>query len=852
MRDNQLIDAMKNYTLYNAGNRIKGILIKTFVSACLLFGCISQVFAEHKGYVFVDKNGNGVFDKGEKALKGVAVSDGLSVVLTAADGSFSLPGHPKERFIFITTPGGFKTNNAHYRKIEPGNPEYSFALEPYEATKKDGSHSFIHIADTEIFNTENHEDWISSIRGYAVNEGAAFIIHTGDICYEKGLESHIRLMNTEVMNCPVFYCIGNHDLVKGTYGEELYESLYGPVYYSFDAGSVHYIVTPMLGGDYRPGYTKEDVYRWMKNDLALLPEGKAVMVFNHDLLTGEDEFIYGINDREFIRLNDYNLKAWIYGHWHIHYMKKQGDVRSISTGTPDKGGIDHSTSAFRVMHVDNKGDFSSELRYTYIDKSIRIASLTDGQAPVLASGSVPLSVNVYSSVSPVKEVSYVCEVNGRQAGKKKKLQQQTDWNWYQEIPSAICRTGDSVKVRVTAVFNNGETVGTECTFTYPEDKPVVRLGTDWTNLSGDPAHQGISSDTLRVPLVLAWVENVKANIYMSSPLVYKGNIYVASVDENLKGDGHIYALDGKSGRLLWKYPVRNSIKNTIAADNGFIFAQDAEGFLYAVSAETGELGWEKKLAVNGLPALIEGLVVSDGVVYAGTGKGLCALKSGTGEEIWTNTGWGQGEGTTSTLSLGDGVLIGGAQWRGLYGNEASTGKMLWQTSKNGLSDRGASPSIHRNLAYIISRSSLFILDTRTGETIVRKDLPEKVDVTSTPLLTDKEIIFGTSTSGLIALDRETLDRKWVFQVGEGLVYTGPYIRKPAAAIETSPVLSGSTVYVGASDGSIYGIDKKKGTQVWCHQTGAPVFSTVSVSGNALIATDFSGNVYAFVSSLSDR
>ena len=30
--------------------------------------------------------------------------------------------------------------------------------------------------------------------------------------------------------------LANHDLVKGKYGEELFESIYGPVYYSFDAG----------------------------------------------------------------------------------------------------------------------------------------------------------------------------------------------------------------------------------------------------------------------------------------------------------------------------------------------------------------------------------------------------------------------------------------------------------------------------------------------------------------------------------------------------------------------------------------------------------------------------------------
>ena len=52
-------------------------------------------------------------------------------------------------------------------------------------------------------------------------------------------------MNTSNMDCPMFYCIGNHDLVKGKYGEEVFENVYGPVYYSFDFGNVHYVVTPI-------------------------------------------------------------------------------------------------------------------------------------------------------------------------------------------------------------------------------------------------------------------------------------------------------------------------------------------------------------------------------------------------------------------------------------------------------------------------------------------------------------------------------------------------------------------------------------------------------------------------------
>lgn len=823
---------------------------RLLLSLCL--GCIvTGLSAQHTGRVFEDKNNNGVFDKGERPLKGVSVSDGLNVVQTSGDGTFTLAGHDKERFVFITTPSGYRTDNKHYRRIEGKNGEYQFGLQSYNGGRitKGGNHKFVHIADTEIFNTENHEDWVNDVRDYVKNEKAAFIIHTGDICYENGLKSHINLMNTANMDCPMFYCIGNHDLVKGKYGEELFESIYGPVFYSFEVGNVHYIVTPMLGGDHAPSYKMADVYRWMKNDLAFVPKEKAVMVFNHDLLTYDDRFVYGKNEKEPINLNEHNLKAWIYGHWHINYMKKQGDVYSISTATLDKGGIDHSTSAFRVLHVDGKGDFTSELRYTYIDKHIRIASLADGQMPVLQSGILPLSVNVYSSVSPVKEVTYTCSVNNKQVVKGKKLRQQTDWNWYAGIPRLSAKQGDVVTVHAVAKFGNGETAQAETSFTYqPGKQAVVRFDGDWDNLSGNPQHTGTAQAALATPLTLAWTKNVGANLYMTSPLIYKGNVYVASIDEDLQGKGAIFALNGQTGDILWRYPVRNSIKNTIAIDGGKVYAQDAEGYLYAVDAATGKLVWEKKLNVNGLPALIEGLVADRGIVYAGTGKGLCASNGATGETLWTNTGWGQGEGTTSTNSLNRNILVSGVQWSALYANDATTGKLLWKAAKDGLRNRGASPAFHGDLLYLISDASVFILNATNGKIIVRKPMPFSVDVTSTPLLTDKEIIFGSARNGLVALDRETLEPKWNFKTEDALVYTSPYSRKASSTIETSPILAGNTVFVGASDGRIYGIDKETGKASWQYATGAPVFGSVAASGNALVTTDFAGNVYVFVSS----
>lgn len=814
--------------------------MKKLLLLSLWLAVAGNAAAAYTGRVFVDANGNGVFDKGEKPLKNVKVSDGLNVVATGADGTFTLAGHERERFVFITTPSGYKTWNQHYRRIESSVQSYDFGLIPYDAgLGKSGAHRFVHISDTEIFNTDNNEVWADHLRQYVNNEKVAFIVHTGDICYEKGLKAHIELMNTRNMQVPVFYCLGNHDLVKGKYGEELFENYYGPVYYSFDVAGVHYVVTPMAGGDYQPGYTRDDVCRWLKNDLAHIDPQTPVYFFNHDLLTYGDDFTYR-GKTESIDLNAYNLKAWIYGHWHINYRKQQGNVQTVSTATLDKGGIDHSLGAYRTLHVDGKGNFTSELRYCYLERQLHVAS------PVGRTGTSTLTVNAYSSVSPVKQVTYTCLQGNKVLLKNKSLHPHTDWTWGAELSLRSEWAGKELTLNVVATLGNGETMRQTQTFTYVPQQETVRLEQNWDNLLGNAAHAGgVTTASLDSTLTLAWVKNVGANLYMTSPLIHNGVIYVASLDEDLKGKAHLYALEGTTGQLLWKYPVQNSIKNTIVIARDKVFAQDAEGTLYAVDCRTGALCWKYQLPVNGLPALIEGLVASENVVYAGTGKGLSALEAETGRLLWQNQDWNQGEGTTTTFSEGAGMLIGATQWGALYGNDAQTGRMLWSASANGLRNRGASAAIHNGLLYLISDHSFFILEARTGRVVVRKPLDYSVDVTSTPLLTDKEIIFGTAQQGLVALDNETLEQKWNCPVGESLIYTAPYTRPVSATIETSPIQAGNLIFVAASDGTVYGVNKETGAVAWQYATGAPCFGTVAASGNTLVVTDFGGNVYAF-------
>ena len=107
-----------------------GIIIKYGMVISLLSCIAHQTMAQYAGKVFVDENKNGLFDKGEKLLQDVSVSDGLNVVSTDSDGTFRLPGHTRAHFLFIPTHSGYNTDNAYYRPIETGRMEYDFSVYP--------------------------------------------------------------------------------------------------------------------------------------------------------------------------------------------------------------------------------------------------------------------------------------------------------------------------------------------------------------------------------------------------------------------------------------------------------------------------------------------------------------------------------------------------------------------------------------------------------------------------------------------------------------------------------------------------------------------------------------------------
>lgn len=791
--------------------------------------------AQFKGTVCIDSNQSGISDKGDKPLAGVMVTDGLNVVKTDKKGRFSLPGFEKTHFISITTPAGYETQQFYISTKEENRKSYDFLLTESERTQEK-EHSFIQITDTEVMGGLGR--WVTDLKQYINTEKPAFLIHTGDICYESGLKMHNQVVNTQTMDCPVYYCIGNHDLVKGNYGEELYESIYGPTWYSFNVGNTHYVVTPMAHGDHPTNYTQKDVYNWLKNDLAMMSEGQSLIVFNHDLFTASDDFVFRADKENAIDLRKFNIKAQIYGHMHYNYVRNQNGIYTICTGTLDKGGIDHSPSSFREIKVNADNDITTELRYTFIEPQATIVSTN------------PVSVNTYHAQGKTVEVSYVLiHAKDNQKIAEGKLQPLTDWNWSGNIQIPANEDGKELKLTVTSLFKDGKKATDTRLFRYQKEiKQTIAPGENWNTLLQNAAHTGgINNSKIKLPLQLQWTANAGSNIFMTSPVIAEQKVFIATTDDNVPLNTHVCAFDLTTGKPLWKFPTENSVKNTIAHENGIIVAQDAACNLYALNAETGKLLWKQYMNHGSYPYLPEGLTVDKGIVYAGIGTGLSAYDLKTGRTIWTNKDWRQREGATTTLTVADNVLISGTQWGGLYANDIHTGKQLWMLSDDGFRNRGASPVYTEGKLWIISAKSFFTIEPQTGKVLQKKELSANVDVTSTPLITEHEIIFGTADHGVIALDKSTLFNKWKAETNPSLLFTAPYSTTPQAGVETSPVASQGIVYIGASDGYLYALDASSGIIKDKINLGAPIFSTVAVSGNSMIVCDFAGNVYCFSS-----
>lgn len=751
----------------------------------------------------VDENGKGV---GE-----VVVSDGFNLVKSRSNGEFTIIANPRSRFVFITTPEGYEQDGSFYVPLTVMQKKRGVNVNLNDVTftvrrANDRPLSFLHLGDTEA---RIHKDWVEVLKDYVVFEKPDFVLFNGDICYENGLKFHSRELTTEQLGVRAVYSLGNHDLVDGEYGEELYEKLFGPVWYSFNSKGVHFVNIPVLFGDRRPSYSADDVYSWLKKDLESVKQGTPVVLINHHFVGYADDF-YLKGESVSIDLLKHNLKAYLYAHYHINLYEKseRTGVTTICSMSPNKGGIDHTPSSFRVISITPKGEISSEIRYASL-KSHAAASIFN-KGNIIA--------NIYDTAYDAQEASVIL------GDIEIPLSRVSSWSWRGVIPQM--RVNNKIDLSL--------------------EQPLLRVRYSNGNTTHSRVNRIESSN--HFPREIRWVNSMGANTFMTSPLITGTAVITATFDDDGRDGNALIAADKISGETIWRFPVRNSVKNNLAIWDGVVFACDVEGTLYAVNSADGKLIWMKELRENELhPVYTQGVTVNQGVVYAGHGHYLTALDAVNGNILWRNSSWRGGVCTVSSpvVEPESGVLLTTAYWTGRFAHNAATGELLWQKRDDDTRIADNSPVFYKGRFFYASPGFIMEVDPVTGEEYVKHKINYTINNNSRPVVTDRLFVLGTTDKGVVAFDRENNYKElWNFKTNPALFYTAPYTKDFQMTVESGALLHNNVIYFGANDGHLYSVDAITGVFRWRINIGAPILGNIKEEDNVLYFSDFGGNLWA--------
>jgi alcohol dehydrogenase (cytochrome c) len=174
-------------------------------------------------------------------------------------------------------------------------------------------------------------------------------------------------------------------------------------------------------------------------------------------------------------------------------------------------------------------------------------------------------------------------------------------------------------------------------------------GSDWLSYHGSydsQRHSVLGQITASNvgSLVSKWVYHVPgAGGLQCVPVVVDGVMYLTQPNE-------IYALDGRSGRLIWHYqhilskaPDREGPNRGAAVFEDKVYFTTSDAFLVALNASNGNVLWQSKIAESSdgyhssaAPLVAKGKVLV-GVIYGDRGLNgfLTAFDAKTGEHLWT-------------------------------------------------------------------------------------------------------------------------------------------------------------------------------------------------------------------------
>ena len=356
--------------------KIAAVLLAAFTPMPTL----SQDQVTARGVVFHDQNRNGKHEKDEPALANVPVSNGYDVALTDAKGRYALTINNQDAVVFVIKPCGYRPPSNHhnlpqfhyvhrpagsppdlkYAGVAPTGPLPSSVDFPLYKQSEPNEFKVVFFGDPQPNNLSDIDHMANDVISERIGSDAAFGIALGDLMADR-LDLYTpynRVMSQ--LGIPLWNVPGNHDLnmdvPNDALSNETWKRVFGPTTYSFDYGSVHFVVLDNIlwsGSSYGGGFDKRTL-EFVENDLKHVPREKLVVIAMHAPL-------FTVNSRDLLALLKNRPHTLSFsGHHHDieqRFMGKQEGWPNTGThhhinagaicgihwlGQPDEFGIPHA------------------------------------------------------------------------------------------------------------------------------------------------------------------------------------------------------------------------------------------------------------------------------------------------------------------------------------------------------------------------------------------------------------------------------------------------------------------------------------------------------------------------------
>lgn len=313
----------------------------------------------------------------------------------------------------------------------------------------------------------------------------------------------------------------------------------------------------------------------------------------------------------------------------------------------------------------------------------------------------------------------------------------------------------------------------------------------------DPPSQPLPTQLWQYPLT---------NVTPIGPVVGTGAVLALDVDDDVTANSALLrSIDPQTGVQLWEYDVRQqsgitavALPPALTCVNGVVYlgVQDVNAFntpgqVQAVDAATGSAVWTRPANLPGTPEFMTRPVILNGTLFVGVNEPDGATL------VWGDPTTGQ---LTNSFALPGGIA-------GFITAPVLDAANIYIGS---VTDTLQVTAINLADGHTTSWNT-----TLTAEIVV-------------DLALGAGLLFVVTAGAVQALNTDDGSTVWTVQLSSAPFHTGP-------------LLVGSTLYLGGSDGIVYALDAATGAEQWRVDTGSPIVTDlINEEGVLYFATQGDG------------